>query len=363
MSKQFYSLDRILKKNATYNVIFGERSNGKTYATLKLGIENKIKHNKQIAIVRRWKEDITGRRASDMWTGLVANGEVSKISEGKYEGIHYYAGKFYLCNYDENGKPMYHENDILGYAFALSDTEHNKSISYPHITTIVFDEFLTARTYLVNEFVLFMNTVSTIVRRRTDVKIFMLGNTVNRYNPYFKEMGLNHANQMEQGTIDIYKYGKSPLTVAVEYSASMENKKENNYYFAFNNPKLEMITGGSWELDIYPHVPIKFSPKDIDFIYFILFNDNIYQCEVVSKDPYYFTYIHIKTTDIQDEENDMIYSFDYIPKLNYNRNILKPINKLQERLSWYFKTDRVFYQDNEVGDAINNYIKMCRSDV
>lgn len=59
----------------------------------------------------------------------------------------------------------------------------------------------------------------------------------------------------------------------------------------------------------------------------------------------------------------MIYSFDYIPKLNYNRNILKPINKLQERLSWYFKTDRVFYQDNEVGDAINNYIKMCRSDV
>src|SRR5574344_1968521 len=93
MSKQFYSLDRILKKNATYNVIFGERSNGKTYATLKLGIENKIKHNKQIAIVRRWKEDITGRRASDMWTGLVANGEVSKISEGKYEGIHYYAGK------------------------------------------------------------------------------------------------------------------------------------------------------------------------------------------------------------------------------------------------------------------------------
>ena len=59
----------------------------------------------------------------------------------------------------------------------------------------------------------------------------------------------------------------------------------------------------------------------------------------------------------------MIYSFDHIPKLNYNRNILKPINKLQERLSWYFKTDRVFYQDNEVGDAINNYIKMCRSDV
>src|SRR5699024_11620877 len=82
---------------------------------------------------------------------------------------------------------------------------------------------------LVNELVLFMNTVSTIVRRRTDVKIFMLGNTVNKYNPYFKEMGLNHANQMEQGTIDIYKYGKSPLTVAVERSEEHTSELQSRF--------------------------------------------------------------------------------------------------------------------------------------
>ena len=28
---KFYTLNRILSKNADYNVIFGERSNGKTY--------------------------------------------------------------------------------------------------------------------------------------------------------------------------------------------------------------------------------------------------------------------------------------------------------------------------------------------
>ena len=32
----FYSLDNILKKNSIYNVIFGERSNGKTYAVLNM---------------------------------------------------------------------------------------------------------------------------------------------------------------------------------------------------------------------------------------------------------------------------------------------------------------------------------------
>lgn len=35
---KYYSLDNILKKNCVYNVIFGERSNGKTYAVLKLSL-------------------------------------------------------------------------------------------------------------------------------------------------------------------------------------------------------------------------------------------------------------------------------------------------------------------------------------
>ena len=52
--KKFYSLDNILKKNATYNMIFGERSNGKTYSVLKYGIEQFFKNRGQIAIVRRW---------------------------------------------------------------------------------------------------------------------------------------------------------------------------------------------------------------------------------------------------------------------------------------------------------------------
>ena len=32
--QKYYSLDNILKKNCVYNVIFGERSNGKTYSVL-----------------------------------------------------------------------------------------------------------------------------------------------------------------------------------------------------------------------------------------------------------------------------------------------------------------------------------------
>ena len=249
--QKFYSLDSILKKNATYNMIFGERSNGKTYSVLKYGIEQYFKNHGQIAIVRRWKEDITGRRASDIFTALNANNEVYKISKGKYTGITYFAGRFFVCNYDDGGKPIYNlDADCIGYCFALSETEHNKSISYPYITTIMFDEFLTKHVYLQDEFVFFMNTISTIVRHRTNVKIFMLGNTVNKYCPYFNEMGLTNILKMQQGTIDVYTYGTSDLTVAVEYCASMQSSKENNFYFAFDNPKLHSDSNRCMVLEI-----------------------------------------------------------------------------------------------------------------
>ena len=47
---KYYSTAAIDKKNAIYNVIFGERSNGKTYALLLKGLKNYVKNKKQMAM-------------------------------------------------------------------------------------------------------------------------------------------------------------------------------------------------------------------------------------------------------------------------------------------------------------------------
>ena len=357
----YYSLKNILKKNAVYNVVFGERSNGKTYATLKHGLEQYFKDGSQLAYIRRWKEDITGKRAQAVFSALVENNEIAKLSNGEFTGIHYYTGRFFLCNYD-NGKPIYNDNDVIGFLFALTDVEHDKSTSYPRVNNIIFDEFLTNKLYLPDEFVTFMNVISTIVRRRETVKIFMLGNTVNKYCPYFSEMGLNNIQTMEQGEIDLYQYGESGLTVSVEYCKTDKSnqRKESKKYFAFNNPKLQMITGGAWELAIYPHLPMKYKPLDVLLTYYIDFADNIYSCEIIEIDGVTFTYIHEKTTPIKDIDNSIIYSLEHNPKPNYNRNILSPVTKIQKKITWYFNTHNVFYQNNNVGDGVANYLKICR---
>lgn len=357
---KYYSLNKINKKNATYNVIFGERSNGKTYATLKQVLENYFSDGSQFAYIRRWSVDVQPKRMNNLFNAIIEDGYLEKLSGGKFTAIFYRTGRFYLCTYNDKGKPIYNEEDIIGYAFSLSENEHNKANSYPRVTTIIFDEFLTNKIYLPDEFILFMNTVSTIVRQRTNVKIYMLGNTVNKFCPYFKEMGLTNILSMKQGSIDIYTYGDSKLKVAVEYADSKKKFKKNNFYFAFNNPKLKMITGGSWELNIYPHAPVKWLPKNIMFAYFIDFNDSIYQCEIINKDANVFTYIHEKTTPIKNPDKDIIYTLDYNPKINYNINILKPLNDYQSKITWFYTHDRVYYQNNNVGDAINNYLKICK---
>ena len=357
---KYYSLNKINKKDATYNVIFGERSNGKTYATLKQVLENYFNDGSQFAYIRRWSVDVQPKRMNNLFNAIIEDGYLEKLSGGKFTAIFYRTGRFYLCTYNDKGKPIYNEEDIIGYAFSLSENEHNKANSYPRVTTIIFDEFLTNKIYLPDEFILFMNTVSTIVRQRTNVKIYMLGNTVNKFCPYFKEMGLTNILTMKQGTIDVYTYGETKLKVAVEYADSKKKFKKNNFYFAFNNPKLKMITGGAWELNIYPHAPVKWLPKNIMFTYFIDFNDSIYQCEIINKDDNVFTYIHEKTTPIKNPDKDIIYTLDYNPKINYNINILKPLNDYQNKITWFYTHDRVYYQNNNVGDAINNYLKICK---
>ena len=360
--KKFYSLEPILAQNCQYNVIFGERSNGKTYASLEYGLRKYIKSGEQMAYIRRWKEDYRGKRGSQLFAAHEDNGLISILTDGKYDRVRYYSGKWYLGKWDSDLDKVVADEEPFCYAFSLSDMEHDKSTSYPRVTTIIFDEFLTRQYYLPNEFVLFMNVLSTIIRHRDNVKIFMLGNTVNKYCPYFSEMGLGHVVEMEPGKIDIYSYGESKLKVAVERCKSPSTSgKSSDVYFAFDNPSLQMITGGAWEIDMYPHLPRKYKKSDIMFIYFINFNDQLLQCEIISLPDCTFTYIHRKTTPIRDEDEAVVFSDEFDPRPNHFRNIRKATTDLEKRIAIYFRKEKVFYQDNEVGEVVRNYLMHCAS--
>lgn len=359
--EKFYTLDAILTHNADYNMIYGERSNGKTTAVLRYGLEDHIDsgYKNQLAIIRRWEEDFKGKNGQQMFENIVHLGWVEDLTKKKYNSIYYYSQRWFLCKYDDFGNKTAQAEDPFALGFSITSEEHYKSTSYPNIKTILFDEFITRQYYLPEEFVKFQNLLSTIIRLRTDVKIFMCGNTINKFCPYFAEMGLTGIKKQQRGTIDIYTYGDSTLKVAVEYSDFPSKKKASNKYFAFNNPKLEMITHGGWEIDIYPHLPVKYKPKDVVYFFYIIFDDEMLQGNIICVEDKTFLYFHRKTTPIREDNTQIVYQQQTDYRRNYRVSILKPYSKVDKYIAELLSRKKAFYQDNEIGEIMNNYIKWC----
>lgn len=366
----YYTTTRIDKENALYNLIFGDRSTGKTTACLTNILKAYAAEGSQGAIIRRWADDFKSKRGAVLFDSIVERGVVHDLFEGVWDNVYYYNGRWYLCTY-EDGKRIL-ADEPFAFAFALTQMEHDKSSSYPKVKTIVFDEFITRHQYLPNEFILFQNTLSTIIRDRDDVKIYMLGNSVNKYGcPYFKEMGLTHITEMKAGDIALYRYGDSELTVAVEFTGSandeyidssgrMRKGKPSDKFFAFNNEQLKMITKpGEWEMDIYPHLTIKFKPKDIRYTFFIQYDGNLAQCEVVKAEGQMFIYIHRKTTELKNPDKDLIYSDQWDMRPNWRRRITKPTNERERLIMSFFVNEKIVYQDNDMGELIRQYLLWC----
>lgn len=364
---KYYDVETIVKKipDAHYYVIIGERSNGKTYSILKYSLKDYFEKGSEFVYIRRFDEDIKFSRASTIFNALIKDGVIEKLSKGKWNSIYYYARKFYLRKIDfKDPKNTIIDETPIGYAISLSSEEHDKSTSYPNVRNIFFEEFISRDNYLSDEFVIFQNVLSTIIRLRDDVKIFMAGNTINKYAPYYSEMGLTNIKTMKAGTSDVYQYGDSGLKVVVDFTDFPSKEKKSNVYFAFNNPKLSMITGsnGIWEIDVYPHLTpeMKYKPKDVIYKYYVIWDNDILECEIVKLDKSTFTFVHKKTTPIREDNTNVVYSTEHSYKPNYKRKITKANSRVEEIILWYYKNEKVFYQSNDIGEIMRNYISWCK---
>lgn len=361
MADEHYSLKNILAQKADYNVIYGERSNGKTTAVLWYALEQHIDsgYYDQLGLIRRWETDFKGKNGTQMFDGITKLGWIEKKTKGKYNAVHYFSQRWYLCHYNKDGERDSIAKEPFAQGFAITAEEHYKSTSYPKLKFILFDEFITRGMYLPEEFVKFQNLLSTLIRLRTDVVIFMCGNTINKYCPYFLEMGLKGVKRQEKGTIDVYTYGQSTLRVAVEYSDFPSKKKASNKYFAFDNPKLQMITDGGWEIDIYPHLPQKYLPKNVLYKFYVKFDEDLLEGNIICIDDNTFIYFHRKTKPISEDNTRLVYQQEVDYRRNYRTNLLKSFSKAENAIVTLIKKKKVFYQDNEVGEVINNYLNWC----
>ena len=255
---EYVSRDTLHQIDARYIIMIGGRNNGKSFATKEDVIRNALDHGEEFAYIRRYKEDCKQYMVNEYFSDILCdmNGvnHLMEWSGGRYNTIvTYNQGIYFASMEEESGKVV--RGQRFGRMFGLSWATHYKSLSYPQITTAVYEEFITDGEYLragagISEPKIFMNLISTIFRDRKG-RVYLVGNTVSRINPYFKEWQLKGIPKQQPNSIEYYSYkykdssGKESISRIACY---MTHSREKNSGMFFGNAA-KTITTTVWETE------------------------------------------------------------------------------------------------------------------
>ena len=209
-TSMFWDLGKTLTYNSLINVIVGNRGGGKTYGAKKRGIDNFIKRGEQFGYIRRYRDDL--KKPMEKYFDDIRDAYPGY--EFKVKG-----DQFYIRRKPENKSQKWTDDDIAGYGMVLSTAANKKSIAYPKITTLIFDEFLLDEgnvTYLKNEPKKLLSLYETVARPGTGhprVVMFMLANAISVTNPYFLYWDLKMPTKEDKHGKYIWRHPKKPIIV------------------------------------------------------------------------------------------------------------------------------------------------------
>ena len=227
-TSMYWNLRRTLTySNILFYVIVGNRGGGKTYGFKEWAIDDFIKNGNQFGYIRRYKDDLKEPMK-----------QYFKDIEEKYPDYEFRSDTkyFYIRLKPADPDEKWTEKDIAGYGFTLSTANNKKSISYPKINKLCFDEFLldkgTTR-YIQNEVIALLNLYETVARPGTDhvpVKCFLLANALSITNPYFLFWDLRMPTRQDKNGKWIWKHPNKPILVEDVRNEAFIDKKKNTMF-------------------------------------------------------------------------------------------------------------------------------------
>lgn len=182
---KYYSFRAVLSRNAVYNFIIGARGLGKTYGAKKKAISDYIRRKDQFIYLRRYST------------------ELKSALPTLFADIHHeFPGHEFRVNGSELHikRPGEKKWEIIGYGVALSKAQQKKSVAYPNVKTIIFDEFIIEKGavhYLPEEAKAFNDFYSTVDRWKDKTRVLFLANSVSIMNPYFIEYDIRPKEGQE----------------------------------------------------------------------------------------------------------------------------------------------------------------------
>ena len=361
----YYQLDNIEAENANFNIIYGERSNGKSYAVKHKkainpyldSLTDAINKRERFMLVRRWKEEIKPEKIEQYFLDV----DIYKLTNGDYNCITLYKGKLWLSNYNPESRPQIKRGDYIGYCVALSTEQTYAGASYLDVTNIIFEEFM-ARSgahssggYISDEPSKLMNLYSTVDRKRGTTKLWMVGNTISRVCPYFDDWGIKEIIMYQhQGTIEttLVPTGDedeegNPILIKI----AMEYCKGTGRSSHVIGKHAQMMNKGEWQSDPQPHLPKSYNEYRVCFRCIFMYQNFKFIGEFL-QDPItceYCWYIYPYKGEIS---SDMLVFTDIIkPNRHYQRDIynVDTTNEFLKRILGMFTEGNIFYASDMCG--------------
>ena len=271
-TSMYWNLRRTLTHNMLINIIVGNRGGGKSFGAKEYAIDKFIKTGEQFGYIRRYHDDLKVPMEQFFKDIIYKYPDYEFKTDSKY---------FYIRLKPSNDKQKWTEKDIAGYGFTLSTANNKKSIAYPNVTTLIFDEFLIDKgnqRYIKNEPIALLNLYETVARPGTNhprVLLFMLANALTITNPYFLYWDLKMPTKQDKNGKWIWKHPTRPILVEdVKNDIFIKRKKETEF-----GKLIEGTTYADYSIENK----------------FLLDNDTFIEHKS-SKARYYFTFIYLDNT-------------------------------------------------------------------
>lgn len=341
---------QLVERGADYIFLLGERANGKSYSVKSKTITeafNSIKDGiceRQIAYIRRFDLDVK----DSVTEPYFADVPVQEITKNQYSTISVFRKRIYFANYDENTQKVV-RGVCIGQCFALSSAEHYKSLMFPRIQNLIFEEVISEKNqYLTSqEPQRLQQLVSTILRDRKG-KVYLIGNTLSRMCPYYVEYGLKGCEDIELGCTKTYKIDDTVIKV------HRCNTANYNSGMFFGRAK-KNITEGEYLTNSQPHLDGKLEDYNIIHTIVLEYDNFKYLMQFLynPKDCYYVWYVSPKTTPIKSDTRVISNQFNPSP---YYTNDMIGINELEKRALAFIELKKVVFSDNLTGTEFYSII-------
>lgn len=360
--REYYNPCSAPLEKVSWCVELSQRATGKTTNWLLWGLCMYQIYGTVTHYVRSTEQEIMPKISKDMFSVILNNDYISKITDNKYNSITYKSRKWYLCKVDDSGDIIETDSNYCVYMCSVDKASNLKS-SHNSATgdLIIFDEFISTRIYYLCDFVPFCDLVKTIFRDRLSGKIIMLANTIDKENQYFHELEIyDRVSEMEIGDNAMYTTdrGTNMYIEIVGTPVLLKSRKKsfNKTFLGFKNTRLSCITGETtWSVNNYPHIP------DIEYESYYrkayIFHNNKYvNIEVVTNATGVCIYCHWATV-LHDDSIKLVNH--EITNVQEHFGIADD-SALGPLIRYCIKMHRVYFSANDVGTFVQNYLNQCR---